>query len=403
MLRQLVYCSSAQSNITAEKLERITEDSLPFNHQNNITGILLFDGDYFFQVIEGESDTILWLFDHLHNDDRHTNIVKIADMAIKERDFGHWHLRTIYLDPSDDCYWLPPDLMIRRDSRVFGLLNGFATGRWRSGLSGVDPKVTNTHIVTCEQTLVAQANFDYQFAFQPIVDSKRQVISSYEALLRDNTNRYPDQILNAMPPTERYEFDLESKALAIAQGAQLLTAEQSLSVNLSPGALVHHPDVACTLLSQLQRHNMKPHQLILEITESELIEENDSFFSAIEKIRSTGIKVAMDDFGAGYAGLSLLADFLPDKIKIDRSITSGIHTNGPRQAILSAVLEFSNSMGIPLIVEGVELLDEWLWLQNTGIQKFQGFLFAKPKLNGVHAINFEVSKLSKTHAHLTPF
>ena len=75
---------------------------------------------------------------------------------------------------------------------------------------------------------------------------------------------------------------------------------------------------------------------------------------------------------------------------------TGIHENGPRQAILQAVFGFANSTGSHLIVEGVESFEEWLWLYNAGVQKFQGFLFAKPKLNGVNAINFDTSAFSST-------
>ena len=126
------------------------------------------------------------------------------------------------------------------------------------------------------------------------------------------------------------------------------------------------------------------------MTETEIIKENDAFFEAVERVRSRGIRIAIDDFGAGYAGLSLLADFSPDKIKLDRKITTGIHENGHRQAITEAVLEFANAMGIPLVVEGVETIEEWLWLQHMGVQRFQGFLFAKPCLNGIAEVNFQV-------------
>lgn len=157
-----------------------------------------------------------------------------------------------------------------------------------------------------------------------------------------------------------------------------------------PGAITHRADVGEYLHSLVIQSGLHPQQLVVEVTEVEIIKESSVFHDAIEQIRSFGIRIAIDDFGAGYAGLSLLADFSPDKIKLDRKITTGIHENGPRQAITEAVLEFANSMGIPLVVEGVETLDEWLWLQHAGVQRFQGYLFAKPKLNGVKGISFNV-------------
>ena len=92
----------------------------------------------------------------------------------------------------------------------------------------------------------------------------------------------------------------------------------------------------------------------------------------------------------GMSYSKFISGLAKSKIKLDRKITTGIHENGHRQAITEAVLEFANSMGIPLVVEGVETLDEWLWLQHAGVQRFQGYLFAKPKLNGVKGISFNV-------------
>ena len=84
----------------------------------------------------------------------------------------------------------------------------------------------------------------------------------------------------------------------------------------------------------------------------------------------------------------------PDKIKLDRAITHGINESGPRQAILHSVFEFANATGSHLIVEGVESFDEWMWLNNAGVRKFQGFLFARPQLNGAKAIYFNARELA---------
>ena len=395
MLRQLVYRSRASTLINHEGLDEITKDSLAFNLHNDVTGILLFDGEYFFQVLEGKADIILGLFEHIKTDSRHNNIVKITDNAIHKRDFGNWALRTIRLDKKSNCYWLPPDISFHRDSRTFALINGFATGKWRMCLSNQDLDNLKASVKLSEISIAEYHNSDIQFAFQPIVDTRRGLVSSYEALLRSSDGRFPEDVLNSLEGNQKYDFDLKSKAIAIAQGAKLLNADQALSVNLCPGAITYSPDITSYLLSLAAENNLRPQQLVLEVTETEIIKEGSPFFDAIENLRSTGIRVALDDFGAGYAGLSLLADFLPDKIKLDRKITTNIHENGPRQAIFEAVYEFAKSMGIPLIVEGVETMDEWLWLQHAGAQRFQGFLFARPKLNGVEAINFVIDGLAK--------
>ena len=397
MLKQLVYRSKATEKFSEEDLSKIMSDSLPYNEPNGITGILLFDGEYFFQVLEGECEKVEALYEHIKKDRRHSAIVKVTEIVIHERNFGAWLLRTLLVNQGSRCYWLPSDLNLNRESRIFALLNSFASGKWRNCLSDDDRKKINAKVAVKAASVDAFENSNIQFAFQPIVDTFKGRVSTIEALIRSDDGRYPEAILDSLHGDEKYKFDLESKAIAIAQGAKLLNPSQSLSVNLCPGAITHMPNVADYLCSLLNQHKLKPKQLVLEVTETEIISESAAFYDVIARIRSRGIQIAIDDFGAGYAGLSLLADFSPDIIKLDRKITTGIHEDGHRQAITEAVLEFGNAMGIPLVVEGVETMEEWLWLQHVGVQRFQGFLFARPRLNGLSEINFQVLK-SNTQA-----
>jgi len=390
VLKQLVYRSQSISYVNETCLDKITSDSLPFNERYNITGVLLFDGEYFFQVIEGESEHVDVLFERIKIDRRHNNVMKVTEIIVPKRDFGDWHLRALPVSEESSCYWLPPDLTLNRESRIFALLNSFASGKWRTCLSDEARKRLRVNINTPDMTVAPYRDSSIQFAFQPIVDTSRARISSIEALIRSDDGRFPEDIISSFKGQEKYKFDLETKAIAIHQGAALITPDQSLSINLCPGAITHLPNVGEYLHGLVVQSGLKAQQLVIEVTEAELISESGAFHDAIEKIRSYGIRIAIDDFGAGYAGLSLLADFSPDKIKLDRKITTGVHENGHRQAITEAVLEFANSMGIPLVVEGVETLEEWLWLQHAGVQRFQGYLFARPKLNGLNGIKFSV-------------
>lgn len=390
MLKQLVYRSHSTGHVDDTGLQKITGDSLPFNERHNITGILLFDGEYFFQVLEGESEHVDILFEHIKKDSRHNNVVKVTEIVVHKRSFGDWHLRALSIVEGSSCYWLPPDITLERESRMFALLNSFASGKWRTCFTDEARRNLTVNIVTPEKDIMPYKDSPIQFAFQPIVDTSRGKVSSIEALIRSEDGKYPEDIMRCFDGADKYEFDLETKAIAIKQGAALISSEQSLSINLCPGAITHRANVGEYLHSLATSSGLKPQQLVVEVTEVEIISESDAFHTAIEQIRSFGIRIAIDDFGAGYAGLSLLADFSPDKIKLDRKITTGIHENGHRQAITEAVLEFANSMGIPLVVEGVEDLNEWLWLQHAGVQRFQGYLFARPKLNGVSGVQFSV-------------
>ena len=91
-----------------------------------------------------------------------------------------------------------------------------------------------------------------------------------------------------------------------------------------------------------------------------------------------GQVIAIDDFGAGYAGLNLLAEFQPHLIKLDMHLVRDIHAKGPRQAIVRGLLSTCRDLGIDVIAEGIETEEEFFWLRQEGIDLFQGYLLAKP-------------------------
>ncbi|MGI8548679.1 MAG: EAL domain-containing protein, partial [Gemmatimonadaceae bacterium] len=90
------------------------------------------------------------------------------------------------------------------------------------------------------------------------------------------------------------------------------------------------------------------------------------------------MKFAIDDFGAGHSGLNLLAYFQPDMIKLDRNLLRGIESRGPRQSITRAIVMVCTDLGIDIVAEGVETVEEFAWLEHAGVRLFQGYLFAKP-------------------------
>lgn len=113
--------------------------------------------------------------------------------------------------------------------------------------------------------------------------------------------------------------------------------------------------------------------MIIEVTENEMISGFNQFNSAIKQLRAEGVGLAIDDFGSGYAGLSLLTRFQPDKLKIDREIVSDIHLSGPKQAIVKSIISCCTDLEITLVAEGIEKIEEWCWLEYAGIRRFQGF------------------------------
>lgn len=129
-----------------------------------------------------------------------------------------------------------------------------------------------------------------------------------------------------------------------------------------------------------------PEQIIVEFTESEVISRFDEFAEAVKSLKAAGISVAIDHFGAGFAGLLLLSRFQPDRIKICQELITNVHKSGPRQAIIQAIMKCCTSLEIQVSAMGVATPEEWMWLESAGIEMFQGDLFSKAKLNGIPSV-----------------
>lgn len=133
------------------------------------------------------------------------------------------------------------------------------------------------------------------------------------------------------------------------------------------------------LLDEISRNDLIPEQIIVEFTEREVISRMDDFTDAVRKLKGAGINLAIDHFGAGFAGLSLLAQYQPDRIKIDHELIRNIHQDGPRQSIVQAIIKCCTSLEIAVSAVGVERAEEWMWLESAGISQFQGNLFASAR------------------------
>jgi EAL domain-containing protein (putative c-di-GMP-specific phosphodiesterase class I) len=216
----------------------------------------------------------------------------------------------------------------------------------------------------------------FTFAFQPIVDAHAREVFSYEALIRGRGGESAYRILGQVPTERLVEFDQKARAEAIGLAARLGIGCR-LNLNIMPQGL-GSPESIVSAMAAATRAHLPLESLILEVTESAAIDNPGRFAEIANEHRGLGVRFAIDDFGAGYSGLNLLADFQPDLIKLDLKLVRGIERLGPRQAIVRAVGHACLDLGIDVIAEGVETVEEYRWLANAGIRLFQGFLFARP-------------------------
>ena len=231
--------------------------------------------------------------------------------------------------------------------------------------------------LACAPSATATLGIDYAYAFQPIVDMLAREVVSYEALVRGIHGEPAFEVLHRIEPRDLHRFDAASRVVALMQAAELGLG-CDLNLNFLPQSLLVSTDSIELTLAAADHCGIPIRRLVFEITEGEMIEDPAQFAHLINRYRARGLKLAIDDFGAGYSGLNLLAEFQPDQIKIDMALVRGIESDGPRQAIVRAIAGCCRDLGIDVIAEGVETVDEWRWFESEGVRLFQGYLFARP-------------------------
>jgi EAL domain-containing protein (putative c-di-GMP-specific phosphodiesterase class I) len=137
--------------------------------------------------------------------------------------------------------------------------------------------------------------------------------------------------------------------------------------------------IRATLIAA-KRVGMPPERLMFEVTEAEQVADPAHLKSTFDHYRQRGFTTAIDDFGAGYAGLNLLVGFQPHVIKLDMELTRGIDADPVRQAIVGGILQVTRQLGIRVVAEGIETAAEHAVLAAAGIRYMQGYLFARPAI-----------------------
>ena len=220
-------------------------------------------------------------------------------------------------------------------------------------------------------------SFQFSYAYQPIVDVQARQIYAHEALVRGPGGEGALSVLSQVNESNRYRFDQACRTKAIKTAA-LLNMPTRLSINFMPNA-IYRPELCIrATLEAARKHGFPIERIIFETVEGERVDDGKWLAEILREYKRIGFLTAIDDFGAGYAGLNLLADFQPDLIKLDMELVRHIDKSPARQAIVRGVSHICEELGIRIIGEGVETLDECLCLQDMGVSLMQGYLFAKP-------------------------
>ncbi|MBC3870956.1 EAL domain-containing protein [Undibacterium oligocarboniphilum] len=228
--------------------------------------------------------------------------------------------------------------------------------------------------------------FDIAFAYQPIVDLDTRSIYAHEALVRGPNGESAFSVLSQVTDANRYLFDQACRVQAI-RGAAELGLKELLSINFLPNAVYQPAACIRSTFEAAQRYQFPIERIIFEVTEGEQIQDRAHLVNIFREYNRFGFHTAIDDFGAGYAGLDLLAEYQPDIIKIDMELVRGIDTSKPRQAIVSGIVAICAALNVRLLAEGIETIAERDFLRDAGVKLMQGYLFCRPAFRAIGVID----------------
>lgn len=238
--------------------------------------------------------------------------------------------------------------------------------------------------VQCRQG--KQLDFALRFAYQPIVDIGNRTVVAHEALVRGPNGEGAAKVLRRVTRDNLYVFDQTCRVEAV-RGAARLGIRERLSINFLPNAVYHPATCIRSTLAVARECDFPIDKIIFEVTEGERVQDRAHLVRLIRAYDELGFGTAIDDFGAGYAGLELLSDYQPDILKLDMGLVRNIDASRPRQAIVKGVLAMCAELGITVLAEGIETPAERDWLAAAGIRLMQGYLFGQPALEAVREID----------------
>lgn len=222
---------------------------------------------------------------------------------------------------------------------------------------------------------------------QPILEMTTGEVVGFEALMRwrqsDGTIVSPAEFIPIAEETGTI-VAIGSWALLEALNQlrewiddEVCSKTASMSVNVSPRQLAD-PNFPAIVHEALQRSKVSPHLLWLEVTEGIMITEPELALATLRRLRSLGVRVALDDFGTGYSSLSLLQKFPLQRIKIDRAFVQGVADNANDRSLVRTIIAMGSSLGLDMVAEGVETVQQLQVLSELGCTKAQGYLISHP-------------------------
>jgi Amt family ammonium transporter len=223
---------------------------------------------------------------------------------------------------------------------------------------------------------------EMELHFQPRVDSKTLAVKSFEALIRW---RHPTRGMispaDFIPVAEACGKIIEIGEWVLTEGIAALNGplkDASVSLNVSPLQFQQRNFVE-TVERAISFSGIDPARVELELTESMLIDDEGRGQTVMRKLKALGVKTALDDFGTGYSSLSYLSKYPFDTIKIDKAFVTALESEANGASILNAIINLGAGLGMKIVAEGVETVEQAVFLIDAGCDQLQGFLLGRPQ------------------------
>ena len=284
---------------------------------------------------------------------------------------------------SDDIMREPEDFLRDADSAMY---RAKEAGKARYEVFDREMQVRNMNLLQVETDLRhAVERNEFEVLYQPIVDLETGAIHEFEALIRWRHPVHglvtPDEFVSVAEETgliiEIGRWILEQACRQIAKWQRNFSKRLSVSVNLSAKQLMH-PSLAKQVIQILDATGLMPKQLKLEVTESTVMEHSEKSLSILNELEELGVLLSTDDFGTGYSSLSYLQKFPFDRLKIDRSFIERMGDDTKSGAIVKTILMLGENLGIEVVAEGIETVQQFEHLKRLGCRFGQGYLFSRP-------------------------
>ena len=228
-------------------------------------------------------------------------------------------------------------------------------------------------------------NNELYLEYQPQVSFKDGKIIALEALIRWKNDRLgivsPDKFI---PIAEESEVILEIDNWVVnevCKVSKMLQDEGHNNITISANVSAKHfinDDIVDLVLGCINKNNVEPKLLKIEITESSLIKNVSTVKQILARFKEIGIRISMDDFGKGYSSLNILTSLPIDEVKIDMELIKNILYNNKKKKIINLILELAHDLDLSVVAEGIEIEEEKLLLEKMGCDYFQGYYFSKP-------------------------